>query len=138
MTTARDGCVVPTEPLAHALGGFMRERNRLVGSGTGRFGHRAAPAKQEAPVPLVGAYEWLEAETRLHDPDGRGVSRKTIKRIVGGQTTITDYRIADMLVAAIGRPELFHDGTLEVFENPHASRDSPRDICCGRQLPGRP
>lgn len=123
--SSRDGCVVATEPLAIALGGFVRERNRRAVGG-GRFAGRGTRTE----VPVVGAYEWLEQETRHHDPSGRGVTRKTIKRIVSGGSTVTELKVADLLVAAIGRPDLLYDGTLEVFANPRASR-SARDACCG-------
>lgn len=107
MAAARDGCVVETESLSALLAGGSRSRSTA----------------------------WLAEATRRQDPLGVGIPEATIENVVSARFRTTELRIADALVAAIGRPEAFHDGTLEVRPNPTASREA-RAACCGGSLTG--
>jgi hypothetical protein len=71
---------------------------------------------------FVGAVSWLAAET--------GLPRETVAAVVQRRSRTTALSVADRLVAAIGRPDAFHDGTLPVRPNPLAPR-SVRTTCCG-------
>lgn len=125
MAHSRDGCVVATEPLADLLSGFAVRWRTHRPATAGRF----APRQQRTEVPFLGPVDWLAAETRRNDPAGRGVSPGTIERIIGKRSRVTELRTADALVSAIGCPEAFHDGTLEIAPNPSAS-PRERAACC--------
>ena len=71
----------------------------------------------------MGAVSWLAQET--------GLPKRTIQRVVAGTRQTTELRVADALVWAIGKQQLFHDGTLHVRPNPRA-RAAER-ACCGHQ-----
>lgn len=85
----------------------------------------------------VGAMTILHERTALTDPLGRGVPKETIRALLakGRRSPYTELRTADLLVAAIERPEVFHDGTLAVEPNPSASVEA-RASCCGGSLNG--
>lgn len=132
VATARDGCVVPTEPLAAILGGFVTRWNRDRPSIGGKF----TSAERRTEVTHVGAVAWIAEETRRNDPEGGvGIPQNTIENIVAGRYRTTELRVADAIVTAIGCPEVFHDGTLEIKPNPSASREA-RAACCGGSLNG--
>lgn len=119
MTTVRDGCLVPTEPLAAALNEFISHWNRERPQPGGRF---ASPGAEI--VAPVRAYGWLA--------ENSGVAEATISRIVGLRSRGTELRIADALVQAIERPDLFYDGeppTLPIYPNPMAPAEDR--LCCG-------
>jgi hypothetical protein len=112
---ARDGCVVDSAPLSSILGDFVEEWKRTRPADT-RFSRNE--------IPVVSPIEYLSLET--------GIPERTIKNVVKGAYRTTELRIADALVAAIGRPEVFHDGTLSPFENPLADKETKaRGECCG-------
>lgn len=115
-----------TEPLAEMLDGFVNRWRSTRPSTAGRFAAR----QQRTEVAFVSPIDWLAEESRRHDPDGRGVSPGTIERIRGRRSRTTGLRAADALVAALGCPEVFHDGTLEIRPNPCAS-PSEQAACCG-------
>lgn len=114
MPNARDGCVVETAPLAALIDTFVQDwnRDRPPDEG-GKFmnggGHREAS-------PWVGALAWLAQETTI--------SLNTIDGVARARWQFTELRIADPIVTAIGRPEVFYDGdppTLPVRGNPLAT-----------------
>lgn len=115
--TARDGCVVPTEPLAAMIGSFVREWRRTRPDTRGQF----KPAASPGPVTLT-AYDWLHLKT--------GVPKRSLENIAAGRYPTTELRVADLIVSAIGRPEAFYNGTLEVRPNPLAAR-AAQAACCG-------
>lgn len=116
---ARDGCVVETAPLAEVLSGFVQRWNRdRPPLNSGRF----APGQTRTEVTTVSAYEYLAQETQL--------GTRVIERIAKNRSKLTELRVADALVTAIERPEVFVDGTLTVMENPFA-KASERAKCCG-------
>jgi hypothetical protein len=114
---ARDGCVVSGASLSGLLSGFVTrwERSR---NGDGSVNYASE-------IPTVSAIEWLAGET--------GIPERTIKNVVNGAYHTTELRIADALVAAVGCPEAFYDGTLEVSPNPLADRKARAACrtCCG-------
>jgi hypothetical protein len=112
--------------LADLLNGFASRWRTSRPATAGRF----APSRQRTEVPFMGPVDWLVQETRHADPDMVGVSPGTIERIMGKRSKTTELRTADALVSAIGCPEAWHDGTLEIQPNPCAS---PREqaACCG-------
>lgn len=118
VTLARDGCVVDTGPLTDILHGFVTRWNRDRPRSSGQFSSREA-SDQVSHVSAVG---WLAAET--------GLAEGTIQNIVGGRVPTTELRIADRLVTALERPDLWHDGTLTIRPNPSATREAQR-LCCG-------
>lgn len=123
VTTVRDGCLVPTEPLAAVLNEFISHWNQERPQRGGQF---ASPG--EEVVSPVRAYGWLA--------ENSGVAEATISRIVGLRSNGTELRIADALVQAIERPELFYDGeppTLPIYPNPMASA-ADRISCCGGSI----
>lgn len=96
----RDPCVVDTDTLA-----------ALVGAFTSTWTAGAS-----------NAITWLASRS--------SVSEKTIENIVSRRTLTTELRIADPIVAACGRPDLIHDGTIPVRPNPRLS-ERARAACCG-------
>lgn len=127
----RDGCVVDSEPLARVVTGFVSDWKRGRPSVGGQFG---ASQVRRVDVESTSALDWLSEAT--------GIPRGTIENLTVrgrdgklGRSRTTELRIADPIVAALGRPELFHDGTLEVKPNPHA-KAKYRKACCGGSLTG--
>lgn len=116
-----------TEPLAQLLQGFVADWNRQRPSADQRAGRRFARPDSGESVALVGAVAWLSQETRLPE--------ETISTVARARNRTTELYIADALVAALGRPEVFHDGTLEIRPNPLAPR-AARASCCGGSLTG--
>jgi hypothetical protein len=120
----RDVCVVGTGPLSAMLVGFVDDWNRSRPSTGGRF---LGGSQRESAVEPFGAIEWLSQET--------GVPAKTIQNIARTppRSRVTSLGVADALVAALGHPEAWHDGTLEVTPATKAARASG---CCGGSDPG--
>lgn len=107
-----DKLAVDTVPLAGILTEFVTgwKRDRpMRGSGF----RRIDPSDVE-PVPAMA---WLERETGLSREDLRRAQRP-------GDHPYTELGVADAIVASIGEPGMFHDGTLSVVGN-------PRHGCCG-------
>lgn len=114
----RDGCVVPTDPLAELVRGFLSDWARTRPANPPR-----TTASSAAEVSFVAGEEWLAQES--------GVSRDRIQSIRQRRQPLTELRDAEALVAgALGRPDLFYDGTLPILPNPLASR-AARASCCG-------
>lgn len=114
-----DGCIVDTAPLSILLRDFVTGWKKTRPSTKGQFG---APAARVPGEPL-GAYTALAFHTGLRESD--------IKRVRNpGRHPVTELRVADALVGAIGNPGMFHDGTLTVRPNPRAPADR-RAECCG-------
>lgn len=78
----------------------------------------AGVRQTETTVAHVGPLKWLAAET--------GIPERTITNVVRGRGRTTELRIADALVMALGHPEAFHDGTLEIRASSRAKAP-----CCG-------
>jgi hypothetical protein len=116
-TTARDGCVVETAPLAEIMHRFVDNWNRERPSEGGQ---------KDGPI---SAIEWLAKETGVPSSTLENIARRPPRN----QTT--ELRIADPIVQALGYPFAFHDGTLTVRPNPQAPR-SARMSCCGGSLNG--
>lgn len=115
-TAARDGCVVESLPLAGVLLPFIDKWDRA-------YGDSATPNALTATGFLA---------------DKTGLSKRTIENITKRnrdtgkptpQTRTTELRIADPLIAAIGRTEVFFDGTLTIQPNMLA-HPSARAACC--------
>lgn len=108
--------------------GFVSRWQQRNPSTSGRFGR--AGSRQE---PTTGALKWLSNETGI--PIGT-IANLTSKRKDGsgrlGRNPMTELRTADALVAALGHPESFHDGTLPIMVNPNAN-EARRAECrrCG-------
>lgn len=100
---ARDSFVVESEPLSGLLVGFVNqwERNRPKARG-----HSHGRPSDE--IVNVRATEWLAAES--------GIPEWKIREVIKQKTPTTTLRIADALVAAVGCPEAFYDGTLTVLD----------------------
>lgn len=108
--------MVPTDPLADVVKNFLHRWSVERPSNNGRF----ANGEARTEVTFIGGAEWLAMET--------GVPRDKIQSITQRRQPMTELRIADALVSAIGRPDLL--GTLPVMPNPRASR-AARESCCG-------
>lgn len=134
-----DGCAVPTTQLSAVVLGWVKRWERdhpdLASSDSGRQGSRRNSMGHLRGNQAVAALTILEERTRLIDPEEVGIPRPTLESIVVGRWRTTELRTADMLVAAIEEPHVFHDGTLTVIPNPNASREA-RDACCGGSMNG--
>lgn len=133
-----DGCAVPTPQLAVELGVWVKKWERdhpdLATGEAGKQREGAGARRNERGQlcgnEAVGAVVILHERTQLLDPDGEGVPETTIRSVLKSRWQTTELRTADMLVQAIERADLFHDGTLTVIPNPNASREA-RAECCG-------
>lgn len=96
---SRDGCVVGNDGLSLVLNVFVGAWEKTRPNEGHRFG-------KKPDVKNVRAVEWLSAES--------GVSERTIVDVIKEKSETTDLSVADALVAAVGCPEAFHDGRLEV------------------------
>jgi hypothetical protein len=116
-----DGCLVPTEPLAHLVRGWVSDWNRDRPQTAGQF-----HADDDENLSPVRATAWLS--------ENSGVPEATISRIMGRRSRMTELRIAEALVVgALERPDLFYDGeppTLPIYPNPSAPIEA-RLSCCG-------
>lgn len=135
-----DGCAVPTTQLAAEVDGWISRWERDHPDLARRKSGRQSPSRRNRKGHLAGnqtvaAITILQERTQLADPAGVGVPKPTIEGVVYKRWRMTELRTADMLVAAIERPEAFYDGTLEIVPNPNASREA-RDACCGGSLNG--
>lgn len=114
-TGHRDPCVVDTAPLSSLVQsfveGWLEKRPSLGGMKHGR-GYLLAKGMVEP----VGPYEWLSAET--------GLSQSRLRAVRAGRYPTTELRVADAIVASIGEPGMFTDGTLTVRANPYAAADA--------------
>lgn len=113
--TGRDPCVVDTAPLSQLVrtyaDGWRRSRPSLKGRRHGRV-----DLLSKGYVEPVGPYEFLASETGLPEAKIRAVGNPN-------RNPTTELRVAEAIVAAIGEPGMFYDGTLEVRPNPRARRD---------------
>lgn len=115
-----DGCLVPTAPLSVVVSEWLSQWNHDRPQTAGRF----SSAYGDAVCPIRGV-DWLADES--------GVPEGTIQRIVSQRSRGTELRIADALVQAIDRIDLFNDGdppTLQIYANPSAPI-ADRLSCCG-------
>lgn len=128
---SRDGCVVESESLAGVLGPFISSWTRDRPQTGGRYSAGVEDTRDAAISMTATAWLSQEATRRCEVP----VTERTIEGIVNGRSKATELRVADALVAAIGRPDLFYDGTLTVGPNPFAKPDAQRE-CCGGSEPG--
>lgn len=106
-----DEHVVETVPLAHAIEEFVtgwRRERPMRGSGF----REPDPSDVEPVSPLA----WLATETGLSRDQIRAASRPA-------ENPDTELVVADALVAAIGQPGMFYDGTFTIRQNPRR--------CCG-------
>jgi hypothetical protein len=110
-----DDCVVETAPLAGIVTEFIdRWRKERPTPNSGRLN-----ATEDDSI-VMGAYEYLTEKSEI--PVERIRSIQNAKR----RQPVTELRVADALVAAAGRPEVFYDGTLTI-----RARDGSRGDCCG-------
>jgi hypothetical protein len=108
----RDPCVVDTEPLAEIVRTFASNWRRSRPSISGRYDGQGL----RVAVEPIGPYEALAAQTGL--PESRITSLLNPAR-----KPTTELRVAEAIVAAIGEPGMFYDGTLTVRPNPRARRE---------------
>jgi hypothetical protein len=127
----RDGCAVPTPALACLVREWETRWNRdhpdlvsarrtngrrIGGGGTNADGQLAGNR-------TVGAVTILHERTRQVDPRERGVSKRQIRAMLSQRAgAYTELRTADLIVAAVERPDAFHDGSLPVVPNPWAGQ----------------
>lgn len=71
----------------------------------------------------ASAVSWLAQQTSI--PEG------TIDNVVRRRRRTTELRTADALLAAIGKPEVFHTGEIVIKQNPMT-----RQCCDGATLTG--
>lgn len=113
--TGRDPCVVDTAPLSQLVrsyaDGWRRSRPSLKGRKHGRV-----DLLSKGYVEPVGPYEYLATATGLPETKIRAVGNPN-------RNPTTELRVAEAIVAAIGEPGMFYDGTLTVRPNPRARRD---------------
>lgn len=140
----RDVCVVPSLPLAHLLHRFVDDWKQTRPTTSGQF---ASGQRRQQTRETLSAVQYLALETeraaRRAGPKGRGVPESTIENLLARdpserprpRSRVTELRIADPLVAAIGRTEALYDGTLPIMANPNASR-AAQGACCSGSLTG--
>lgn len=113
-----DGCVVRTAPLSLIVREYMDNYRKKRPSLKGTFGYENI-TDVDPLTPLAA----LAFDTGLREND--------IKKVMNPvRNPRTELHVADALVAAIGDPMMFHDGTLEIKPNAKA-RPSRRAECCG-------
>jgi hypothetical protein len=118
-----DGCLVPAEPFIEAVQAFVRQWNRERPQPGGQFGVEASTV-----VP-IRALQALAAVAEL--------SEATIRSIYEGRFNRIELRVADGLVVALERPDLFYDERVDgkIEANPFASAEA-RTECCGGATEG--
>lgn len=100
---------------------FVQEWQRTRPATAGRF---------SVDVSTITAYEWLEAEAGVSQDLVEKLSRWNPDR----QTTspVIELVVADRLMSAIGRTDVFYSGALPIIPNPRAS--GPARAACAREL----
>lgn len=111
-----DGLVVETAPLSALLAEFVGTWRR--GRPSIRSQHARAGASIVEPV---GPYQWLATDTGIPETTLRAV--RNPKR-----QPVTELRVAEALVASIGEPGMFYDGTLTVKANPKATPERQSEL----------
>lgn len=81
---------------------------------------------------LASGAEALSEKTR--ELGGTYVPLGTIHKVLRAEYPRTELRVADSLVAAIERPDAFHDGTLNIYPNPKATLAARSACCSGSDL----
>jgi hypothetical protein len=115
------------------LAGRSRDENGALLGGGGSETSRNALG-QLSGNSTVGALTILHERTRQNDPLGRGVTKRRLHDMLSPRAgRYTELATADLIVSAIGRPDLWHDGSLPVEPNPSASRRARADCCGGSQ-----
>lgn len=114
----RDGCAVDAYAVAALLQTFVRDWNRERPPTEGKFEGRAARDRIDAVRP----YDYLSEQT--------GIKPRTLERLAAARSRHVELRVADQIVAALGCPQVFQDGTLTIVPNPTALA-SVRAGCCG-------
>lgn len=108
-----DPYVVETVPLARVLEEFVTKWRKTRPSTAGQWGSDNRGPNHVEPL---SAFEYL------HE---RGVTDYQIRKVrAPDKFPHTELRVADSLVAAIGMPEMFYDGTLNIAPNPAATATS--------------
>lgn len=119
---ARDGCVVESRALSGLLHEFARS-----------FSRRNPDAPKDivarSVIKLVAERAGLAEGTvaNLLTCDERGEPC--------GRYFTTELWIADRIVTAIERPEVFYDGSLTVWQNPAAKKRARRACCAIEEFP---
>lgn len=112
---------------------FLASWNRDRPQTTGRFG--PGGTSSTADLTPVRGIAWLAAEATYaagRNSDGSPryvVPEATIQNVVLCRYRMTELRVADAIVTALDKPEVWHDGTLTVVPNPSAPR-AAREACC--------
>lgn len=119
-----------TGPLKAMLDDFVRgwERERPPNQ-SGRFGAGGS----RTTVEFVSAVDWLADRT--------GISAEEIRNVRRARGRLTELRLADPLLAAIGRPDVLSAPTgaqpeLPIQANPAATRRAQQACCGGGSLNG--
>lgn len=118
---ARDAFVVCTEPLSGLVCGFVDRWHAERPPTNGQFA--TGDTRVEG---TLSAIQYLEEKTQLPRKAIASVTTRDEDGRPCGRSATTELRVADALVAAIGSPEAFSNGTLRVFERSEARRG-----CCG-------
>lgn len=141
---ARDGCVVETAPLAFLVRSWIDryERDLSLRDSRGQA-NLGRLTRRDASGHFIGPSENAEsgvaALASLTERSAQGRDRvhpDKIRKVLRVAHRTTELRTADMLVAAIRRPEAFYDGTLTVSQNPLADRRTRASCRCGSSLNG--
>lgn len=114
----RDGCAVDSASLTALVVDFVARWQAERPATVGRFGVESVDAL------TLTAYDFLSSRS--------GLPKDAIEKIHRGKrrSPAVELDVADRLVAAMGRPDVFYDGTLPVIPNPAAARRA-REACCG-------
>lgn len=102
-----EDCFVETMPLAEIINSHVKRWRERHPKTSSRDPNGYYSTGGTGGVQTFAAHEWLSMKTRL--------SEATIRRAQNpAQYPRTRLEIADALVAAIGDPQVFRDGTLRV------------------------
>lgn len=118
-----DGCVVSTVPLAAILREFVDDWRKKRPPTKGQYSSEERGAPDVEPL---SPYTSLAFDT--------GIPEAAIRRVRNPKRhPVTELHVADSLVAAIGNPGMFHDGTLMIMPNPKATVERQSECCGGSE-----
>lgn len=140
MAGIRDGCVVEAEPFAELV---RRHVSRWRVEHPCEDRERDANgyydgSRDDAPVQ---ALVWLAAvASHIADPDGTNTTKRgrvvpvvpkgLLENLTAGKHSVIELRVAEAIAYALDKP--YEVAGVEVFPNPHASREA-RAQCCSSQ-----
>jgi hypothetical protein len=134
-----DPCCVETAPLSRLIGDFASDWRATRRPRPNGYCARPSLWNDEpetTSVEPILPYEWIAAEaSHVLARDGWALPAESVRKLRNPRRyPLAELRVADAIVAAIGEPGMFYDGTLVIFPNPRLPAIRAAECCGGSEL----